>query len=231
MTNNICIIPARGGSKRIPRKNLKKFLGIPILGYSIKAAIQSGIFDDVIVSTDDMEIAETAKSFGASVPFLRSNENSSDFATTLSVLKEVFEELGKLGRSYENLCCVYPTAPFITSKKIIDSFTFFEGNGFDSVLPVMPFSFPIQRSFEITDENKLKYQFDEFKNSRSQDLRESFHDAGQFYWMKNSVLGANSIITNNTGAFIISQLEGQDIDNEIDWKLAELKYGLLQSTE
>lgn len=226
--NNLCVIPARGGSKRIPRKNIRDFLGKPIVSYSIRAALDSKLFSDVIVSTDDVEISKIAIDYGASVPFLRSEQNSNDFASTISVLNEVVEKLNQEGKIYENICCVYPTAPFVNAEKLVESFHLLNERNFDSVLPVMPYNFPIQRSFVIDDE-RIQYQFNQYRNSRSQDLKESYHDAGQFYWMKRSVIGSDSIITNNSGAIFITQLEGQDIDNEIDWKLAELKYELLQS--
>lgn len=228
--DNLCIIPARGGSKRIPRKNIRSFLGKPIIAYSIQAALNSNLFSDVIVSTDDEEIAEMSTKLGASVPFLRSEQNSNDFAKTINVLKEVVDKLTDLGKMYENICCIYPTAPFVTAEKLINSYFLLKDRDFDSILPVMIYSFPIQRSF-IIENGKVEYQFDEYRNSRSQDLIESYHDAGQFYWMKRFVIDSDSIITENTGAFLLNQLEGQDIDNESDWKLAELKYELIQGTK
>jgi N-acylneuraminate cytidylyltransferase len=227
--NNLCIIPARGGSKRIPKKNIKNFLGKPIIAYSIEAALNSNLFKEVMVSTDDVEIAELAISLGAHVPFLRSNVNSDDFATTLDVLQEVYAKYKEMGAEFDTICCIYPTAPFVSSFKLIDSFSIFNREGFDSLLPVLSFSFPIQRSFEKFPNGKIQYKFEEFKNTRSQDLQESFHDAGQFYWLRKNILESSSMITQNTGAIVISELEGQDIDNETDWKLAEMKYELLQS--
>jgi len=229
MKNNICIIPARGGSKRIPRKNIKEFLGKPIIEYSIQAALKSNLFDMVLVSTDDEEIANVSKNIGAEVPFLRSNENSNDFATTIDVLKEVVNKLGASNQIFESICCLYPTAPFVSSKKLIESFECFRTNNYDSLLPIMRFNYPIQRSLKLTPDGKTSYQYSEFHQTRSQDLEEYYHDSGQFYWLKPTVLTEPSIITLNTGSIILSELEGQDIDNEVDWKLAELKYELLQS--
>lgn len=228
MQNNLCIIPARGGSKRIPRKNIKNFLGKPIIAYSIQAALKSQLFKDVIVSTDDSEIATIAREHGAIVPFMRSENNSNDFATTLDVLNEVWEACKMEGLTYENICCIYPTAPFVSSEKLKESYHTFVMNDFDSLLPVIRYSFPIQRSFTKDKLGIINYQYPEFKNTRSQDLSPSFHDAGQFYWLKPLVLKGNSIITSRSGAIEIEELEGQDIDNETDWKLAELKYELLQ---
>lgn len=226
---NICIIPARGGSKRIPRKNIKRFLGKPIIAYSIEAAINSGLFDEVMVSTDDIEIAEIAKKYGAKVPFLRSNKTSDDYATTFDVIEEVLIKYQDTSKKFTMVCCLYACAPFVTSQRLSESLTVLETNGFDSVFPVMSFGFPIQRSLKL-EGNKINFFYPEFSLSRSQDLEKSYHDAGQFYWMKvDKFLQHKKILTNNTGSIIISEMEGQDIDNEVDWKLAELKYELLQS--
>ena len=227
--NNLCIIPARGGSKRIPRKNIKDFLGKPIIAYSIEAALNSDLFSEVMVSTDDLEIADIAIKYGAKVPFLRSEKTSDDFSTTIDVLNEVITTYMRQDCNFQYICCIYATAPFVSSEKIEKAYNKLLENGYDSVLPVMKFSFPIQRSFKIGIDSNLEYQFPEYRNVRSQDLESAFHDAGQFYWMKQELLQSDSIITNNTGAIIINEFEGQDIDDETDWKLAELKYELLQS--
>ncbi|MFH7004516.1 pseudaminic acid cytidylyltransferase [Flavobacterium bizetiae] len=227
--SNICIIPARGGSKRIPRKNIKSFLGKPIIAYSIEAAIDSGLFEEVMVSTDDIEIAKIAEQYGASVPFLRSEKASNDFATTFEVIKEVLMEYRDLGKVYDVVCCLYACAPFVTSIKLLETFKILETHKYDSVFPVMQFGFPIQRSLKF-DGNKIDFFYPEFTLSRSQDLEKTYHDAGQFYWMNIiRCFEQNKILTNNTGTIVISELEGQDIDNEIDWRLAELKYQLLQN--
>lgn len=227
--NNLCIIPARGGSKRIPRKNIKNFLGKPIIAYSIEAAKNSGLFSEVMVSTDDEEIAIVAQSYGAQVPFFRSLNNSGDFATTLDVIKEVVNMYKDREKMFDAVCCLYPTAPFVTADRLKESFSMFFEQKFDSLFPVMQFSFPIQRSIKIND-NKSRFFFPDYVNSRSQDLEKSYHDAGQFYWLDNKLLTTgHSIMTDNTGAFIINEMEGQDIDNETDWKLAEMKYELLQN--
>lgn len=228
---SICIIPARGGSKRIPRKNIKSFLGKPIIAYSIQAALQSGLFSDIIVSTDDIEIAEIAKAYGAQVPFLRSNETANDFATTFDVIKEVIQEYNIRNKSFDYVCCLYACAPFVKPENLISGFDLLIQRKFDSVFPIIPFSFSIQRALKFNHE-KVSFFYPEFSLSRSQDLENAFHDAGQFYWMNtNDCLNKNGILTDNSGAIVISELEGQDIDNEVDWKLAELKYELLQSTK
>ena len=227
--SNLCIIPARGGSKRIPKKNIKLFLGKPIIAYSIEAAIESGLFDEVMVSTDNVEIAEIALNFGAKVPFLRSENSANDFATTFDVIEEVLLQYKEFNTSFDYACCLYACAPFVTGEKICDSFEILNKKHLDSVFPIMPFGFPIQRALKV-EANKVDFFYPEFSLSRSQDLEKSYHDAGQFYWMNvNQCLKEKKIITNNSGSIIISEMEGQDIDNEIDWKLAELKYELLQS--
>lgn len=227
--NKLCIIPARGGSKRIPRKNIKNFLGKPIIAYSIEAAIKSGLFSEVMVSTDDIEIAEVAKEYGASVPFFRSDYNSNDFATTMDVLVEVVDKYKKEGMYFKSVCCIYATSPFVSPEILQNSFDVYNKKDFDSLFPVIKYSFPIQRSLSV-DDNKITFNYPENANKRSQDLSDSFHDAGQFYWMKESLICKGAVlVTTNTGAYEISELQGQDIDNELDWKLAELKYELLQS--
>lgn len=223
---NLAIIPARGGSKRIPRKNIKDFLGQPIITYSINAALQSGIFDEIMVSTDDDEIATIAQKCGAKVPFRRSEKMADDFATTADVINEVLLQYEQQGLTYENACCIYPCAPFVTADKLDNSFRLLTAKKFDAVFPVVPFSYPIQRALRLTD-GKLSYMQPEFASSRSQDLEMAYQDAGQFYWFcVNSFTKNKKIMTDNCGAIIISEMETQDIDNETDWKLAELKFQL-----
>jgi len=224
---NLAIIPARGGSKRIPKKNIKQFLGKPIIAYSIEAALTCGLFDTVMVSTDDIEISDISIKYGADVPFIRSAETSNDFATTFEVINEVVSNFEANNQKFEYICCIYPCAPFVTAIKLIKSFDVLKNNQFDSVFPIMPFSFPIQRAIKHKN-NRLNYFFPEFSLSRSQDLEKSYHDAGQFYWLKTDVcLYKKQILTENSGGFIIDEIEGQDIDNEADWHLAEMKYRFL----
>lgn len=221
---NLAIIPARGGSKRIPRKNIKDFLGKPIITYSIESAISSGLFDEIMVSTDDEEIATIAVRYGAKVPFIRSPKNSSDFATTADVIIEVLDFYKD---KYENACCIYPTAPLISKEVFIESYELLISCNLSSVFPVVKFSYPIQRSLEKNNE-KIKMVWPEHINSRSQDLEERFHDAGQFYWFNVfDFRNEKKMFTNNSGYIEVSELAVQDIDNEIDWELAELKYQLL----
>ncbi len=223
---NICIIPARGGSKRIPRKNIKPFLGKPIIAYSIEAALKSELFDEVMVSTDDKEIAEIAIKYGAKVPFLRSAKNSDDFATTIDVVLEVISTYEKDNETYSNFCCLYPTAPFVSYQKLIEAYGTLEKNNLDSVFPIIQYGFPIQRALRIKD-SLVKMVAPEHIHTRSQDLEPSYHDAGQFYWGDiETIKLKNKLWTDNSGFLIVSELEAQDIDNEVDWKLAEIKYKL-----
>jgi pseudaminic acid cytidylyltransferase len=226
----VAVITARGGSKRIPRKNIKLFLGKPIIQYSIDAALQSKLFDEVMVSTDDLEIKECAEQAGALVPFVRGKENSDDFATTGDVLKEVFSQYSIINRRFDFACCIYPTAPFVTPESLVEGFKVLTEGNFDSVVPVVKFGFPIQRAFKI-ESQRLQFMWPENSNVRSQDLIPTYHDAGQFYWLRvNSFLKSNKIIAENCGAIEISEMESQDIDNLIDWEMAELKYKLLHGS-
>ena len=226
--NNLCIIPARGGSKRIPKKNIKSFLGKPIIAYSIEAAIQSKLFTEIMVSTDCQETADIALRYGAKVPFLRSKENSNDFATTYDVIKEVIDEYKKDGVNFENICCIYACAPFVTANNLKHAYQELSNKQVDTIFPIIEYSFPIQRAVKIHNEKIELFNIDHL-NTRSQDLEKSYHDAGQFYWMKSeNILNKGRIITDNCSGIIITELEGQDIDNEIDWELAELKFKLLK---
>lgn len=222
----IAIITARGGSKRIPQKNVKAFCGKPILAYSIQAAIESGLFDEVMVSTDSSEIAEIAKAYGAKVPFMRSEQTAGDFATTDDVLREVFEEYKKRNQEFALAVCIYPTAPFVTAAKLQQAVELMQ-DGVDAVTPVVKFSFPPQRALVIR-EGKLEYQYPEYASKRSQDLKPIYHDCGQFYVLRpENVLNKKKDI--KTLPYICSELEVQDIDNEEDWKLAEMKYQMMKA--
>ena len=189
---NIAIITARGGSKRIPKKNIKDFYGKPIITYSIQAALDAKIFSEVMVSTDSEEIADISRSFGARVPFLRSHKNSDDFATTDDALIEVIERYEDNGNSFENLCCLYPTAPFLTAKKIVESYEMLISKNADSVLTMTEFSFPIQRALRQT-EGRVTFREPLHRNTRSQDLERTYHDAGQLYWKNIDAFKKNKI--------------------------------------
>ena len=227
MKNAIAIITARGGSKRIPRKNVKEFCGKPMLQYSIEAALSSGIFDEVMVSTDDEEIAQVAKAAGANIPFMRSEKTSNDYATTADVLMEVIEEYKKLGQEFAYTCCIYPTAPFITAEKLQKAFSIIKEQNAAQLKPVIAYSFPPQRC-EVVRDGKLEMLHPEHRNTRSQDLEPYYHDCGQFYFYDTKeLIKGNGIIVENVIPMVLSELEVQDIDNETDWKLAEIKYRMM----
>tara|TARA_B110000503_G_scaffold131871_1_gene207070 strand:+ start:656 stop:1354 length:699 start_codon:yes stop_codon:yes gene_type:complete len=220
--SNLCIIPARGGSKRIPRKNIKSFLGKPIIAYSIEAAINSGVFDEIMVSTDDIEIAEIARKYGAKVPFFRSNQNADDFSSTEDVIIEVLENYEN--EMFEYVCCIYPTAPFVKSERILEGFNKLKDHNLTTLFPIVSFSYPILRALK-TYEGRLNMVWPENEDKRSQDFETYFHDSGQFYWIKSKEFKINrKLFTHNTGFIKLSNLEVQDIDNFEDWYLAEIKY-------
>lgn len=222
----IAIITARGGSKRIPRKNIKEFCGKPILAYSIEAAAASGMFSHVMVSTDDGEIADIAKKYDAEVPFYRSESTSGDFATTADVLLEVLEEYRRRGDQFDMLCCIYPTAPFVTAERLREAVRLLEESEADSVLPVVRFSFPPQRCV-VVREGGLQFKWPEYAQARSQDLEPFYHDAGQFYCLKvKSFLEQKTLVMSKTMPLILPEMEIQDIDTEEDWELAQVKYRL-----
>lgn len=225
---NIAIITARGGSKRIPKKNIKEFCGRPIIEYSIDAALRSELFDEVMVSTDDKEIAEVAIRCGANVPFYRSEKTSDDYASTKDVLLEVIREYQNMGKDYEYMACIYPTAPFVTSKKLNEAFNMMVEREANMVIPVVKFSFPPQRAYVI-DDNCLKYKWEENRDKRSQDLESFYHDAGQFYFFEmNKYIEDEGVIIDNVVPLLLSETEVQDIDNESDWLIAEMKYNLMK---
>lgn len=220
----LAIITARGGSKRIPRKNIKPFLGKPILAYSIEAAVACGLFDEVMVSTEDEEIAEIAKQYGAKVPFYRSEKTAGDFATTNDVLLEVIEEYEKRGQFFDVACCIYPTAPFVTAEKIKDAMGQLEASGADTLIPVVQFSYPPQRAMVIRN-GQLEFKYLEYIDSRSQDLEKEYHDVGQFYCFKVPAYKENKkLMLGSILPYVVDEMEVQDIDNESDWKIAEIKY-------
>ncbi|GFO68508.1 pseudaminic acid cytidylyltransferase [Geomonas limicola] len=226
--NCLAIVTARGGSKRIPRKNIRSFLGRPIIAYSIAAALESGCFSRVMVSTDDAEIAQVARELGAEVPFLRSAATSDDFATTAEVLLEVLAEYARRGEEFDCACCLYPTAPFVTAERLREAHRLLLTSGADAAVPVVRFSFPIERALEIRD-GRLAFRHPEFRNSRSQDLTPAFHDSGQFYFFRvPPFLASRSLFGEQTVALELPETEVQDIDTEEDWQLAELKYRLLR---
>ena len=227
MNKSVAIITARGGSKRIPRKNIRLFCGKPIICFSIEAAISSGIFDKVMVSTDDAEIAEIALNAGAEVPFFRSANTSNDFATTAEVLEEVLLQYHLDNQEFRYGCCIYPTAPFVTPDKLKAAFELLKNKNADSIIPINKFSFPIWRSFKM-DEGKLSFNWPEYELKRSQDLPSSYHDAGQFYFFNvQKFFETKKLVSANTFGLEVPESEVQDIDNEEDWQIAEIKYSFL----
>ncbi|MBQ1488874.1 MAG: pseudaminic acid cytidylyltransferase [Lachnospiraceae bacterium] len=227
----IAIITARGGSKRIPKKNIREFLGKPILAYSIEAALGSGLFDEVMVSTDSTEIADIAERFGAKVPFYRSDATSNDYATTNDVILEVLDKYERRGENFDIAVCLYPTAPFVTAQKLISAVKELEDSDADTLIPVVPFSYPPQRAL-IIDQGKLRFLYPENLDARSQDLMPHYHDVGQFYVIRTEAFKVNKkLMVGNILPFIVDEREVQDIDNESDWAIAEMKYKLMQNIQ
>lgn len=225
--HNLAIIPARGGSKRIPRKNIKEFLGKPIIAYSIEAAIKSNLFSEVMVSTDDQEIAEVALKYGAKVPFLRSSKNADDHTGPGDVVFEVLNEYEKIGELFENCCCIYATAPLIRESRIIEGLDLLLNSDYNVVFPVGKFSSPIWRSYQMSPEFGVTMNFPDYERKRSQDIPCAYFDAGQFYWFptKNmSLLKNKNVFGTLKGAILLEETEVQDIDNIDDWKIAEIKF-------
>lgn len=226
MTKTLAIITARGGSKRIPRKNIRNFHGQPIINYSISAALNSRCFSEVMVSTDDAEIAMVASNAGASIPFIRSGKTSGDYATTAEVIMEVLNNYRELGHSFDYCCCIYPTAPFVTADILNAAFAKLIESNAESVIPVVRYNFPIQRSLRI-ENGFIRMNWPENNNIRSQDLIPAYHDCGQFYFLKvENFVRNKKILTDYTIPFEMKDIEVQDIDNEEDWKIAEIKYSL-----
>jgi N-acylneuraminate cytidylyltransferase len=223
----VAIIPARGGSKRIPRKNIKDFHGKPLIAYSIEAAINSGCFDHIIVSTDDLEIAEVAKKYGAEVPFLRPDNVSDDYATTMDVIKHAISEL-KL-TDEDQLCCLYATAPFVQMEDLIKASSLLGVKNVDYVFSATEFSFPIQRAIKINEDGLCDMFQSEHENTRSQDLEKAYHDAGQFYFGYVSAFKQNKPFFHSSLSmpFLLPTYRVQDIDTLEDWKRAELLFEVL----
>ena len=226
--NAIAIITARGGSKRIPGKNRKMFLGKPMLVYSVEAALSAGIFREVMVSTDDEEIAKIARAAGASVPFMRSEKTADDFATTDDVLMEVLETYGQRGENFDYMACIYPTAPFVTAEKLVAAMNLLVEQDASGVMPVVRYSFPPQRGMAIR-EGKLVYCYPENAMKRSQDLEPVYHDSGQFYcYHVKRYLACKGDLPDGYLPVIVPETEVQDIDNPTDLELAEMKFRMMR---
>lgn len=224
----LCVIPARGGSKRIPRKNIKDFCGKPMIGYSIEAALQSECFDQVIVSTDDQEIAEVAQSFGATVPFMRPDELSNDYAGTIPVIKHAIEWFEQHDQPPGLVCCLYATAPFVQAHTIQQAYDQLQKSQADYCFSVTSFGFPIQRAIKLTQDKRVEMFSPENFNTRSQDLEEAYHDAGQFYWGKAEAFKQQKpLFSKDASPYVLPRYLVQDIDTLEDWKRAELMYQVL----
>jgi pseudaminic acid cytidylyltransferase len=226
----IAVIPARGGSKRIPRKNIKHFCGLPMLAWSIKAAVDSKCFDRVIVSTDDAEIADVASRYGADVPFMRPVELSDDYTGTIPVIKHAVEWHQAQGLAPTEVCCIYATAPFISAEDIQNGLATLRQSGAQYAFSVTSYAFPIQRAIYLSEQGRVAmFDPDQF-NTRSQDLVEAFHDAGQFYWGRaDAWLSGEVIFGENSAPVHIPRHRVQDIDSYEDWTRAELMFKAQQS--
>lgn len=218
----LAIIPARGGSKRIPRKNIKPFCGKPMIAWSIEAALESGCFDRVIVSTDDDEIAEVARQYGAEVPFMRPLELSDDHTGTIPVIRHAIGTINSQSRAVEQACCLYATAPFIQAEDLRRGLEILQGSGGDYAFSVTSYAFPIQRAIRLTPEGRVEMFYPEHFNTRSQDLEEAYHDAGQFYWGRaDAWLQGKMIFSPASLPVMLPRHRVQDIDTSEDWVRAE----------
>ena len=226
----LAIIPARGGSKRIPRKNIKPFCGKPMIARSIEAALESGCFDRVIVSTDDMEIAEVAHQCGAEVPFMRPSELSDDYTGTVPVVRHAVEWLIANGEAPELVCCIYATAPFVTGEDIRRGLESLTDSGCDYAFSVTSYAFPIQRAIRITSTGRVDMFHPEHFGTRSQDLEEAYHDAGQFYWGRaDAWLRGRVIFGPDSSPVLLPRYRVQDIDTPEDWDRAEWLFKAMQA--
>jgi len=229
---NICVIPARGGSKRIPRKNIKIFCGKPVILWSIEEAIKSKCFEKIIVSTDDEEIANLAKNNGAEVPFVRPKELSNDYTETIPVIAHAIRHQTEYFQTPFNVCCIYAAAPFIRAVDLQLGFKKLENSSAAFIFPATSYAYPIQRSFRITDNERVEMLHTNYSNSRSQDLDETYHDAGQFYWGKvNAWLENNSIINKNASPILLPRYRVQDIDTLEDWHRAEIMFEIINKNK
>jgi N-acylneuraminate cytidylyltransferase len=224
----IAIITARGGSKRIPKKNIKDFYGKPMLAYAIDAAKKADIFDEIMVSTDSLEIAEVAKKWGAAVPFMRSAKTSDDYATTYDVLEEVLAQYNEAGKIFDFVCCIYPCVPFLAPETLLSAYNQMQKTKANAIMPVCQYPAPIEWAMRL--ENGFLQPDDASRLViRSQDLKPAFFDAGMFYFCKTDVLlNEKTLVPPETQGYIIDERECQDIDTPNDWEMAELKYKLLR---
>ena len=227
MKKAIAIIPARGGSKRIPRKNIKLFHGKPLIGYSIEVALKSNLFDKVIVSTDDEEIAKVAVEYGAEVPFLRPKELSDDYSSSGLAVNHAIDYLSNRGEKYNFVCTIYATAPFLKEKYLIEGFEKLRNSDAHQSFGVTSMSFPIQRTFKITSDKRCKMFFPEYFQTRSQDLEEAYQDAGQFYWENLNNKFSDIPFGKDSIPIVLPRYLVQDIDTLEDWQRAEYMFEVI----
>ena len=228
MCKKVCIIPARGGSKRIPKKNIKPFHGKPLIAYSIETAKQSELFDRIIVSTDDEEIAKISKEYGAEVPFMRPKELADDYSGTDQVTKHAIDWLENIGEKYDYVCTIYATAPLLQPQYLVEGYEKLKNSNAIYAFSCTSMPFPIQRTFKITEDGRCKMFFPEYYSARSQDLEEAYQDAGQFYWQKLSKKSDEPIFGKDSIPIILPRYLVQDIDTLEDWERAEKLYKVLQ---
>ncbi len=227
---NLAIIPARGGSKRIPKKNIKDFLGKPIIAYSIETALKSKLFCKVIVSTDDDEIAQMAKKWGAEVPFIRPKELADDYTGTSSVTKHALNWYKEHGRNYDYACTIYATAPLLQSKYLIKGFEKLQNSDATNAFSATSMPFPIQRTFKITSNGRCEMFWPENFMKRSQDLDHAYQDAGQFYWIKLGKISNEIMFGKDSIPIVLPRHLVQDIDTLEDWQRAELMFTVLNKS-
>jgi pseudaminic acid cytidylyltransferase len=226
----VAVIPARGGSKRIPHKNIKSFCGKPMIAYSIEAAKNAGIFDRIIVSTDSKEIASIAKNFEAEIPFIRPMELADDFTGTDAVILHALKRLMEDGEKIDYVCCIYATAPFVKAEYIVKGYNLLCDKNAASCFSVTTYPFPIFRSLIINNQDRLEILWPEYKETRSQDLIEAYHDAGQFYWAEvKNYLKEKQFYSKDAVPVILPRYLVQDIDTAEDWETAEKMHSVLQT--
>ena len=219
---NVAIIPARGGSKRIPRKNIKNFGGLPMIAYAIKAALNSKLFDKVVVSTDDQEIAEISRQYGALTPFIRPSKLSDDYTPTVPVIAHAIGACQSLGWDIQYVCCIYAAVPFIQADDLVSSFVLLKNSNVDYSFPVAEFPAAIQRSLKLDEQGRTQPFFPEHELTRTQDLEVAYYDAGQFYWGTSRAWLTNNRIHHNGVGLPLPSWRVVDIDTESDWERAEI---------
>lgn len=226
---NICVIPARGGSKRIPRKNIRIFHGKPIIEYAISCALESDLFEHVVVSTDDQDIANVARECGAEIPFMRADSLADDHTPTVPVVADAIIKCEAHGWSIENVCCIYPCVPFLRPKDLHDALRLLNEKNVDYLFPIVEFPSPIHRAMRLEADGRVSKFFLSDELDRTQDLERAFHDAGQFYWGRRRTWLCNPLIHSNGAGLVLAKTRAMDIDSEDDWILAELLYHSIHS--